>query len=124
IAAKMGIGVTTLYSYKKKYPKFLKALKRGKEVVDREVEKALLNNALGYNYTEEQVTNDGRVVEVNKYNRPQTTAAIFWLKNRKPEVWRDKKEIDLNSTTQDITDLSEKEREKRRQELRKKLGDN
>lgn len=94
IAAKMGISHDTLYKYKKRYTEFAEALKRGKRVVDREVEKSLLNNATGYYYTEQQVTNSGEVVTLEKYSKPNTTAQIFWLKNRKPDTWRDKQEID------------------------------
>jgi hypothetical protein len=90
ICEKMGIGKTAFYDWKNKYPKFAEALKKGKEVVDRQVENALLKRALGYTYTEETVTNKGEVVTVEKYEPPNTTAIIFWLKNRKPADWRDK----------------------------------
>ena len=88
IAKNMGISENTLYIYKDKYVEFDEALKKGKEVVDFEVENALYKNAIGYHYNEEQVTNDGRVVEVEKYSKPQTTAQIFWLKNRMSKTWR------------------------------------
>lgn len=93
IASNMGIGRTTLFEWKNKFPNILNALKRGKEVVDRQVENALLKRALGYRYDE--VTKEGGVVTkvVTKEVQPDTTAQIFWLKNRKPEVWRDKQEI-------------------------------
>ena len=90
IANNMGINPDTLYKYKKRYPEFDEALKKGKEVIDYEVENALLKNATGYHYTEEQVTNQGEVVQLKKYSKPQTTAQIYWLKNRKPANWRDK----------------------------------
>ena len=53
IAARIGITTSTLYDWKNKYSEFSEALKRGKEVVDIEVENALLKRALGYDYTEE-----------------------------------------------------------------------
>lgn len=93
IASNLGIAPGTLYEWKKRYPEFSKALKNGKEVVDLQVENALLRNALGFEYVEEVVTNRGEVVTVRKYERPNTTAQIFWLKNRLPEKWRDKQEI-------------------------------
>lgn len=106
IAEKMGIGVTTLYDYKKKYPEFLKSLKKGKEVVDRQVESALLKRALGYETQEvkrELVLNketgqkELTITEIkNKEVQPDTTAQIFWLKNRKPDEWRDKQDIELD----------------------------
>ena len=53
IAKNLGIAYSTLREYREKYSALSAALKRGKEVVDREVENALLKRALGYNYVEE-----------------------------------------------------------------------
>lgn len=99
LAARIGIAVGTLYDWKKKYPEISEALKRGKEVVDIQVENTLLKRALGYDYTEERVESgkDGakkfiKTVQVTKHVSPDTTALIFWLKNRKPKEWRDKPE--------------------------------
>jgi transposase len=72
IASNIGISTGTLYEYKKRYPKFNEALKKGKEVIDYEVENALLKKALS----------------------GDVTAQIFWLKNRRPNQWRDKRVID------------------------------
>ena len=90
IAHNMGISVKTLYNWKNKHLPILHALKKGKEVVDRMVENALLKSALGYEYEEDGLTKDGKVVPMRKLQHPNTTAMIFWLKNRKPEQWRDK----------------------------------
>lgn len=95
IAHNMGISTKTLYNWKQKHLPILHALKSGKEVVDRKVENALLKSALGFHYKEEVVTNKGDVVEIVKYEKPNTTAQIFWLKNRKPKEWRDKQEHDI-----------------------------
>jgi hypothetical protein len=95
IAEEMGIGESTLNEYKKRYPEFMESLKRGKEVVDRQVENALLKRALGYDYeeTKKTMTDKGskskRIEKTTKHAQPDTTAQIFWLKNRKPEEWRD-----------------------------------
>ena len=70
IAKNLGIGKDAFYSYIKKYPEFSDALKKGKEVVDFEVENALYKAAINGN----------------------VTAMIFWLKNRKPHGWKDRKE--------------------------------
>ena len=91
IAQNMGIGYTTLKDWKKRFPSFLSSLKKGKEVVDRQVENALFKSAVGFHYTEETVTNAGAVVTVTKYSKPNTTAQIFWLKNRKA-AWSDQKD--------------------------------
>lgn len=93
IAKNIGINRDTLYRWKKAYPDISDALKRGKEVIDRQVENALLKRALGYTYEEVTFEGDVEVKRVIKQVVPDTTAQIFWLKNRKPEDWRDKREI-------------------------------
>lgn len=94
IAKNMGINVSSLYNYKKNHLEILKALKKGKEVVDFEVENALLKKALGYTIAlnKQKVTKDGNVIDIveDMHIPPDTTAQIFWLKNRKPKKWRDK----------------------------------
>lgn len=96
IAENIGISRSTLNNWKDKYPDISDTLKKGKDVVDRQVENALLKRALGYEYTEvtkEYVPDVGKMTvtkEVTKQVIPDTTAQIFWLKNRKPGDWRDK----------------------------------
>lgn len=92
----MGISHTTLYEWRKKYPNISEALKKGKEVVDVEVENALYKRAIGYDYeetTEEQSEDGYKKRVIKKHMPPDTTACIFWLKNRKPREWRDKQEV-------------------------------
>ena len=93
IAQKMGISKGTLYDWKNKFPEFSNALKNGKEVVDTLVENALLKRALGYNYleiTEEDGDLGYKKKTVHKQIPSDVTAQIFWLKNRRPDKWRDK----------------------------------
>ncbi len=101
IAHNMGITAKTLYEWKKKYGEICESLKRGKEVVDRQVENALLKRAIGYEYEEIfEKYEDGVMTErkvTKKQVAPDATAQIFWLKNRKPEEWRDKRVIDDSS---------------------------
>ena len=100
IAKNLGISIQSFYTYKSKYIEFFEALKRGKEVVDIEVENALLKRALGYRYDEvtKELNEDTGELEITKVVtkevQPDTTAQIFWLKNRKPEDWRDRKEVE------------------------------
>lgn len=98
IAKNIGINRTTLYDWKKKETNIADALKKGKEVIDFEVENALLKKALGYTITlkEEKLDKDGCVhtLEKDVHIPPDTTAQIFWLKNRKPNTWKDKVETD------------------------------
>lgn len=98
IASNMGICRDTLIQWKKKYPDISDTLKKGKEVVDRLVENALLKRAIGYEYEEISDKYESGVLTEHKVVKkqviPDTTAQIFWLKNRKPEEWRDKREVD------------------------------
>ena len=94
IAKNIGINRTTLYDWKKKEVNIADALKKGKEVVDFEVENALLKRALGYEYEEETYENGILTKKVKKQVPPDTTAQIFWLKNRKPNNWKDRVETD------------------------------
>ena len=96
IAENIGVSERTFTDWKVRFPSISSVLKKGKEVIDRQVENALLKRALGYEYEEEkQKYEAGVLVEktvIKKHVAPDTTAQIFWLKNRKPEDWRDKKE--------------------------------
>lgn len=95
IAHNMGIVTSTLYDWKKKYSEISEALKKGKEVVDIEVENALLKSAL-----------EGNI-----------TAQIFWLKNRKPNRWREKQNLDV------VADISNPFKELSIEELKKLAED-
>lgn len=138
VANNIGITTSTLYEWKKKYSEISESLKRGKEIVDIQVENALLKRAIGYQYNEEkyisvpmeEVEYSEKLFEyMNKYKleHPEatdsdlmlakekfpktkeilterkvkevagdTTAQIFWLKNRMPEAWRDKQNIEMS----------------------------
>lgn len=94
IAENLGVSYRTLNRWKKSHPQFDQALARGKQIPDRHVENSLFRSATGYEYEEEHVTPTGKVVKVRRYQPPNTTAMIFWLKNRKPDKWRDKQDIE------------------------------
>lgn len=96
IAHNLGIGVATLYEYKNKYPEFSEALKNGKDDIDIMVENALLKRALGYTYDEVTIESGVETKRVTKEVQPDTTAQIFWLKNRRPQAWRDKQDLDVS----------------------------
>lgn len=98
IAINIGVSYSTFRDWKKKFPALSAALKNGKEVVDRQVENALFKSAIGFIYEEESVTNAGDVVLVKKYSKPNITAQIFWLKNRKRNQWTDKSEVEVSGT--------------------------
>lgn len=106
IVKNMGINVSTLYTWKNKYNEINEALKKNKDVADREVENALYKSAQGYDVTEtveerrfNKKTGEYEMVVTKKTVRhipPSNTAQIFWLKNRKPEEWREKREVEQN----------------------------
>lgn len=119
IAHNMGINKDTLYTWQRRFPDFSDALKKSKEVVDREVENALLKRAMGYETVEEieEPVEDKETGEtqmrvtkrVKKQIAPDITAQIFWLKNRKPEEFRDKRDVELSGSV-DFGSLIQKAR--------------
>ncbi|EKE03248.1 MAG: hypothetical protein ACD_20C00228G0014 [uncultured bacterium] len=127
IAQKLNIGKTTLYNWQKRYVEFRESLKKNKEIVDYQVESALLKKALGYEYEEiEEVilatkttteTKDGetsiitkqpvRIKRTRKIVHPDTTACIFWLKNRDKKKWRSNPEQESDNGDGTLSDLIE-----------------
>jgi len=116
IAHNIGIAVGTLYDWKNRFSEFSEALKKGKEVVDIQVENALLKRALGYEYEETKVMVDAdgkkRVERIKKQVQPDVTAQIFWLKNRRPDRWRDKQELETTENTKTVIVRGEDEMRK------------
>ena len=98
IAKNMGISVATLYNWKNTYLEILEALKKGKEVIDNIVENALLKRALGHRYDEVTIEGGIETKRVTKEVQPDTTAQIFWLKNRRPDKWRDKQNVEVSGS--------------------------
>ena len=117
IAKNMGVSEGTLYNYKNKYPEIKKALQKGKEIV--EVENALFKKAIGYNVQVQKAfklkdiiynENGKKISETERIEYAEeeihipadTTAQIFWLKNRKKTQWRDKVEYEKTQGVQKI----------------------
>lgn len=106
IASNIGISRSTLNKWKNDFSDISDTLKKGKEVIDIQVENALLKRALGYEYeeiTKETVLNpttgepEMKVTKiVTKEVKPDVTAQIFWLKNRKPEQWKDNQNLQIS----------------------------
>lgn len=123
IAQKMGIAPRTYYEWRTKYPQFSQAIKKGKAPVDYEVENTLLKKALGYVMTvkkpmklksKKQLSGKAAIEEERIeyadeeiYIPPDTTAQIFWLKNRRPEKWRDRPEASQNGSNEILQSLYE-----------------
>jgi hypothetical protein len=105
IADFFDVSVRTIHRWKLQHPEFCHAIKSGKEIVDERVERSLFQRASGYAYVEQQAfkvksvkyengkrvseTEEIKVVDVERQAPPDTTAAIFWMKNRRSEDWRD-----------------------------------
>ena len=103
----------TIGNWKNDYPEFLLSLKDGKEAADAEVADRLFKRATGYEHKAVKITAspDGRehVTEYVERYPPDTTAAIFWLKNRRPDLWRDKTESNSTVTVKNAKDMTEDE---------------
>lgn len=108
MAGFFSVSERTFNTWKKYYPEFLQSIKRGKTVADANVASKLYSRAIGYDYNELHIEKKGRKVvsrkTQNKHMAPETTAQIFWLKNRQPDKWRDRFD---NKITGDITLKSE-----------------
>lgn len=106
IAKNMGISEATLYRYKANHPEIKEALRKGKEVVDIEVENAMLKRALGYTVriVEQKIDKFGDVHDCERdvHIPGDVTAQIFWLKNRRRQQWRDKIEVEKGESIQKI----------------------
>ena len=94
----------TFNSYKKIYPKFFKSLKKSKEQADKKVVQSLFKRATGFEYTEVHTEFNSAGIMKNKTTIvkqvvPDTTACIFWLKNRQPGEWRDVQHIDAKGVS-------------------------
>jgi hypothetical protein len=94
IANELSITRSTLALWKKNHSEFSDALKKAKEEPDNKVEQSLYRRAVGFEY-DEVTDDDGRIKTTRKLVAPDVTAQIFWLKNRRPAQWRDKRELEL-----------------------------
>ncbi len=101
MAKKIGIKLSTLGLWQKKYPVIKKAIENGRDFSDKEVEDAMFKKAKGFFVTEtvletkegpQGITTNTR--EVKKYVPPDTTAQIFWLKNRNNHKWNDRRQVE------------------------------
>lgn len=89
------ICVATVNNWKRDYPSFLASIKKGKEQADAEVAQSLFHRAKGYSHEEDKIFNnngEAMIVPTVKHYPPDATSAIFWLKNRQPQNWRDKQD--------------------------------
>lgn len=96
------VAVSTIYLWKRVNPEFSEAIKPAKASVDDRVEEALAARALGYSHPDSHVSVIDKGVVITpliKHYPPDTAAAFIWLKNRRPEKWRDKSEVNVTGLT-------------------------
>lgn len=89
------VAVSTFYLWKNKQQEFSEALKAGKSAADERVERSLYHKAVGYTFESEKVFQfQGQIIRAptREHVPPDTTAMIFWLKNRRADDWREKTE--------------------------------
>jgi hypothetical protein len=89
----------TVNNWKESFPDFFESMKKGKLEADAVIAQKLFHRAAGYEHPEDQIFQfQGQpvIVPTTKHYPPDTTAAIFWLKNRQPDKWRDRQEIETN----------------------------
>ncbi|KGT40028.1 hypothetical protein P421_00095 [Heyndrickxia coagulans P38] len=124
ICKRLGVSLTSFAEYKKQFPELTDTLKTNREIADYRVENSLYLRALGYEYEEETweeyeldqplLKDDGTIQrtelrltkKVKKKQAPDVTAQIFWLKNRRPDKWRDKQDVEHSGTVKNEIDLS------------------
>ena len=97
LADLFGVAVSTISAWKAEHVEFSDALKAGKTEADDRVERALYHRAVGYSHEVEKPMVIDKAVRIVTYTErmpPDTTACIFWLKNRNPEEWRDKTQVE------------------------------
>jgi hypothetical protein len=125
-----GVCAKTIANWKDAEPEFLQALKSGKAPADTEVTDALFQRARGFRWTEQQAVKyrpgkggeDVKVIEVERVVPPDTTACIFWLKNRRPDLWRDTQRQELTGANGGPIEHTISDREAAREMLDRAFG--
>lgn len=105
LAAFFEVSESTINNWKIAHPMFLESIKKGKDIADADVADSLYNRAIGYSHKEDKIFIDNGepvIVPTIKHYAPDPTAIIFWLKNRQPAKFRDRKEIDIDATVREI----------------------
>lgn len=98
IADFFNVNEATLHRWKHEYPDFCESMKLGKEASDARVVQSLYRRAVGYSYDAEKVFQyQGEIIraETVEHVPPSDTAAIFWLKNRRRDEWRDRQDVEV-----------------------------
>jgi hypothetical protein len=94
IAENIGIAESTFYEWRERFPEFRECLRKSRELADILVENALFKRAVGYSYTEKETVTDAKGVRtkvIEKQMAPDVGAQAFWLKNRRPAIWKERR---------------------------------
>jgi transcriptional regulator with XRE-family HTH domain len=106
VADIVGVSYRTLMRWKSEDEEFRQSIKETTENADELVEKSLRSRAIGYSHkaTKINITKDGEVIETEyiEHYPPDPTSMIFWLKNRQPQRWREKQEIEQTNKNIEI----------------------
>lgn len=97
------VDTRTIYAWRNTHPEFSQAVIAGKEGADDRVERAFYNRAVGYTFESEKVFQfQGEIVraDTREHVPPDAGAALNWLKNRRPEKWRDKQVVEHDGKVQ------------------------
>jgi len=135
IAKKLGISEASYYNYQKEHLEFLEAIKRGKRPVDVEVENALLKRAKGFEYEEvhveykpkgkegeEEKKSPTLIKKIKKFVVPDTAACAFWLKNRRPDLWKDRQQMEMSGEIKAVLSIKEFKKSMKKLKGDKKSG--
>lgn len=111
VAEIIGVSIPTIYNWFGQHKDLLYAVRQARQIADELVEAALFSRAQGYSHPEEKVfcTKDGEIIthDTQRHHPPDTQAAMFWLRNRQPEKWREKvegTEVNVNLSPAKLTD--------------------
>ena len=112
IAKKMGVCEDTFYRWCNEEPRIKGAVIRGRDTSTMAVENMLYKCAMGFKYTEQQVTKDGEIVEVERFYQPSAEAQKFILTNRRKDKWKSKQEVALEAQVEAQTTIKVSEADK------------
>ena len=90
------VSVSSIDKWLRDYEDFSSAVKDGREVADSKIAESLYKRALGYSHEEDKIfCSNGEIVSEKtiKHYPPDSTALSFWLRNRRPDKWREKQEV-------------------------------
>lgn len=100
------VDTRTIYRWKNQHDEFCQAVIAGKENADARVERSLYNRAVGYTFESEKVfQSQGAIIraDILEHVPPDPAAAMNWLKNRQPDKWRDKQDVEHSGSIDAVT---------------------